>query len=266
MIEDDSYAEIAPFYDFEFDAFDHDIELYLGYAQIVGGPILELGCGTGRLLAPLGKAGFAVTGLDTSPAMIELARTRLERDDLVRRVIIQLGDMRDLSDFDQDQFSLVIISVNSFLHLESVTDQIQALEQIRSVIHRDGLLVIDVFNPTPDSLVRMEDRYTFDAEWEISAERTLQRYSHRQLDSAEQVITTRLFYDLIEQNGSVTRRTTSYRMRYVHRFELERLLVGAGFEIEGIYGSYGLDPLDHDSEQLIVVAHRTPNPDESPES
>jgi hypothetical protein len=109
----------------------------------------------------------------------------------------------------------------------------------------------------------MDEHYTFDAEWRLNSGSTVQRFSHRQVDSAEQRITTRLFYDLISLDGAVTRRTTSYVMRYVHRFELEALLSEAGFELEGIYGSYSLDPLEHDSEQLIAVSHRTPNAGEA---
>ena len=262
MTTDDQYAEIAPFYDLEFDSFDADIELYLGYAQLVGGPVLELGCGTGRLLQPIATAGFDITGIDSSSAMVDLARRRLGDAGLTRHVAVWQGDMRDLSGFDQHEFRLVFIAINSFLHLADRVDQLQTLGEIRRVIHRDGLLVIDVFNPTPDALSRMDDRYAFDAEWSLDKEAVVQRYSHRQLDSAAQTISTRLFYDRIQSDGSVARRTTSYQMRYVHRFELELLLITGGFELEGVYGSYALDPLEHDSENLIVVAHRTANPDE----
>jgi ubiquinone/menaquinone biosynthesis C-methylase UbiE len=261
MFVEDSYAEIAPFYDLEFDQFDADVELYLGYAQMVGGPILELGCGTGRLLRPLAQAGFSVTGVDNSASMIEVARKRTENE--ASQIGLIQGDMRDLSAFDSHSFRLVVIAVNSFLHLETRDDQLEALRQVRSVIHRDGLLVIDVFNPAPSTLARMDDHYAFDASWELDSGCTVQRFSQRHLDSAEQLITTRLFYDVIDPQTRLTRRTTTYTMRYIHRFELELLLLHAGFEIEGIYGSYALDLFESDSEQLIAVAHRTPDPGEA---
>jgi ubiquinone/menaquinone biosynthesis C-methylase UbiE len=261
MTTEDSYAEIAPFYDLEFDAFDADVELYLGYASMVGGPILELGCGTGRLLEPLARTGFPLTGLDNSPAMIEQARKRLS--DSCGDISLVHGEMQDLRAFDQHMFRLVIVAVNSFLHLETRETQLEALRQIRRVIDRDGLLLIDVFNPTPSTLARMDDHYAFDSSWTLNQEHTVQRFSQRHLDSAEQMITTRLFYDVVATDGSLRRRSTMYTMRYVHRFELELLLENAGFEVEGIYGSYSLDPFEHDSEQLIAVAHRTPNPGEA---
>jgi ubiquinone/menaquinone biosynthesis C-methylase UbiE len=260
MVTKDPYAEIAPFYDLEFDAFDADVELYMGYLQMVGGPVLELGCGTGRLLGPLAETGFSVTGLDNSESMIEIARSR--KSSHGGSISLVHGDMRDLSRFGPNTFRLVFVAINSFLHLETRDDQLQALKQIRNILDRDGLLIIDVFNPTVEALARMDDRYTFDATWELPNGTSVQRYSHRQLDSGSQLITTHLFYDQIDEKWRVSRTTTKYTMRYVHRFELELLLITAGFELEGVYGSYTLDLLEHTSDQLITVAHRTANPGE----
>jgi SAM-dependent methyltransferase len=262
MSVEDSYADIAPYYDLEFESFDADIDLYLGYAQVVGGPILELGCGTGRLLTPFASAGFDVVGLDNSAAMVDLARERISNHESSDRIDLVHADMQDLSAWYGRQFRLAFIAINSFLHLESQQEQIKALSEIRKVLDRDGLLVIDVFNPSPDALARMDDRFAFDAEWRLDSGDSVQRFSHRSLESVEQLITTQLFYDRVSRDGTVSRKSTSYRMRYVHRFELELLLVHAGFEIEGLYGSHALDPLQSDSDNLIAVAHRTPNPDE----
>lgn len=262
MTEHDGYADIAPFYDLEFDSFDDDLELYLGYVQIVGGPVLELGCGTGRLLEPIARAGVDITGLDNSRSMIEIARQRLEASDQSDRISLAQGDMRDLSPYYDTAFRLVFIAINSFLHLESRDDQLAALEEIRKVLDRDGILIIDVFNPTPETLARMGDRLEFDAEWTLESGDIIQRFSHRQIDPMEQMVTTRLFYDRVDNSGPLTRHSTSYRMRYVHRFELELLLLHSGFEIEGTYGTYSLDPIEADSEHLIIIAHRTANPGE----
>jgi ubiquinone/menaquinone biosynthesis C-methylase UbiE len=263
MTTEDPYAEIAPYYDLEFERLDADIDLYLGYANAVGGPILELGCGTGRVLIPLAKAGFSIHGIDNSPSMIELARERVQSAGMEGRVHLAVQDMGDIESYGQDSFNLVFSTINSFLHLESRDDQIATLRAIRSVLDRNGLLVLDMFNPTPETLIRMDDRYTFDASWETASGEKVERFSHRQVDAASQMIHTTLFYDLTAIDGSMKRRTTSYLTRYVHRFEMEGLLSETGFEIEGIYGSYSLDPLERDSDQMIFVAHRTANPDET---
>src|SRR5260370_41347447 len=74
----EDYGLIAPFYDVEHARFDEDIDLYMNFAELRGGPLLELACGSGRLLLPLAQAGYEVTGVDTSASMLALARNALD--------------------------------------------------------------------------------------------------------------------------------------------------------------------------------------------
>jgi ubiquinone/menaquinone biosynthesis C-methylase UbiE len=263
MNERDPYTDIAPFYDLEFDTFSDDVELYLGYAGMVGGPVLELGSGTGRLLLPLAEVGFECHGVDSSPDMNALARERFERAGISNQITLHEHDMADLSHFSPNTFRLVFAAINSLLHLESRRSQVAVLRAVRNVLDRDGLFIVDVFNPTPETLIRMDDRYAFDGTWQVDNGTRVERFSHRQVDSANQVIKTTLFYDVVSSDSTLRRHTTSYEMRYIHRFELEGLLSESGFELEGIYGSYQLDPIDASSHQIIAVAHRTPNPGEA---
>jgi SAM-dependent methyltransferase len=254
-MSDAFYQIIAPMYDLEFARFNADLELYLGYAGIVGGPILEPGCGTGRLLIPLAEAGYEVIGVDASPAMVERAHERIVETGSAR-ARVEIGDMRRLEGFGEASFHLVFIALNSFLHLLSRQDQLACLRAVRRVLHPNGIFIVDVFHPTPATLQAMDDRFAFDGRWSLPNGDELQRFSHRRVHPAEQLIETVLMYDHLDPAGAVHRTTASYTMRYVHRFELEGLIDDAGLAIEGVYGDYGLDPLDDASPQLIVVAHR----------
>lgn len=251
----DLYAAIAPYYDLEFDEFDADVDLYLGYAERVGSPILELGCGTGRLLVPLARAGHEVGGIDYSESMISIARRRLQRagfDD----VEIRRGEMTDLSAYPAGAYRLVLCAINSFLHLPDRAAQLAALSGARRILHDDGLLVLDVFQPTPGVLQSMDDQLRLDGHWSLPDGSQLDRLSHRRLHVAEQRIDTTLYYDQTEPDGTLRRRLASYTTRYIHRYEMEGLLAEAGFAIEGVYGSYQLDALDDASAVMIFVAHR----------
>src|SRR5229473_1340285 len=73
------FDRFARLYDWEHDQYRADVDVHVGFARRFGGPVLELACGTGRLLGPLAQAGFACTGVDSSSAMLERARVRLER-------------------------------------------------------------------------------------------------------------------------------------------------------------------------------------------
>ncbi len=248
------YRAIAPWYDLEFDDFDADLDLYRGYAEIVGGPILELGCGTGRLLSPLAIAGYKILGVDSSFDMLEQARARLDRDRATRAELRQL-DMRQLGDIPNDSFRLVFCAVNTFLHLESRSDQLATLDAARRVLEHRGLLIIDVFHPSPNILQSLDDRLTLDGSWTQTDGSRVDRFSYRRVHPARQMIDTTLLFDLTQPDGAMRRTSTNYRTRYVHYYEMIGLLETAGLSVESVLGSYGLDPFDDSSEQMIFVAH-----------
>jgi SAM-dependent methyltransferase len=248
------YDTIAPWYDLEFDDFDADLELYRGYASIVGSPILELGCGTGRLLIPLALDGHHLTGVDTSEDMLARAEQRVRANGL-DNVTLQRLDMRALGAFPAAHFHLVFCAVNSFLHLETRDDQLLALRAARRVLHPSGLLVIDLFHPTPSVLHAMDDRLLHDGSWRLDDGTRIDRFSQRRVSPARQMIETTLILDQTGNDGVVRRSVASYRARYIHHFEMLGLLEEAGFALEGSYGSYELDPFEDGSSVMIFVAH-----------
>jgi SAM-dependent methyltransferase len=249
------YNAIAAWYDLEFDHFDADLDLYRGYAEIVGGPLLELGCGTGRLLIPLALDGYEITGIDASFDMLARARARLEEAQLTNGQIRHL-DMRRLDDLPDDHFRLVFCSVNSFLHLDSREDQLATLQAARRVLHHRGILIIDVFHPSPSALQAIDDRLTLDGTWAITDGSRVDRFSYRRVHPASQIVDTTLLFDVTNSDGQMRRTSTSYQTRYVHRFEMVGLLESAGLEIESVLGSYALDPFEDDSAEMIFVAHK----------
>jgi SAM-dependent methyltransferase len=252
---DDPYAAIAEYYDLEFDAFTQDVPVYLAFAQRTGSPVLELGCGTGRLLVPLARAGYQVDGVDRSPAMLARAAERLAREGLPHARVYQ-ADFTALDQFAERSYKLAILAVNAFLHLPTRAAQQTALSQIHRVLRPGGLLVLDLLHPTPAQLSDWDRQLLHDASWTLPDGSVLERFSARRVSPAEQTIETRLFYDRRQPSGSLTRVTVTYTLRYVHRFELELLLERAGFALEGIFGSYQLDPLDDESSLMLVVARR----------
>src|SRR5689334_10632334 len=104
-----------------------DVEFWVDAARAAKGPVLELGCGTGRVLLPIARAGVEVTGLDRSRPMLDKARANLARENEAVRARVHLheGDMRD---FDLGRrFALVLAPFRSFQHLVEIDDQLAAL-------------------------------------------------------------------------------------------------------------------------------------------
>src|SRR5437588_8853645 len=103
------YDLIASFYDREHAQFDEDVELYRSFAELYTGPLLELACGSGRLLLPLAQDGYILTGVDTSAKMLELAQQRLQAEDLAEQVTLVRQDMCSLH--LAQQFSLAFVAL-----------------------------------------------------------------------------------------------------------------------------------------------------------
>ena len=251
----DLFASYARFYDLDYAGFDADLEMIQQFAARCGSPILELGCGTGRLLVPLAQKGYRLVGVDASGAMLDLARQKLTAADLMGHVTLVEQDLRNLE--LKDRFRFAFAAVNTFLHLETRAAQAEVLACIHRHLVPGGLVLLDLFNPDPGRLL--------DATGQVILEKVmddpqtghrLMKFSSDRSDLEEQTVHVTIFVDEVDGEGEVLRTLFPYSLRYLHRSELELLLQQAGFEVEALYGSYELDKFGGDSDKLIVVARR----------
>jgi SAM-dependent methyltransferase len=258
---DDPYAELPELYDLEHAGFIEDIDLYLRLAEVVGDPILELGCGTGRVLGPLAAAGNRVTGIDRSRPMLDRARSTIQADSNtnLRRVTLVEGSMTEAERAPGGPFGLVIFSLNGLMHLSDIAEQRAALASARRALDPRGMLVVDLLNPTTELLTTLDGRVRHEGSWREASGTLIDRFSVRTQDSAEQRIDTELWYDLVDTAGHVRRVRSGFPMRYLAASELTLLLELTGFVEWKIYGSYDLDPYDDASDRLIVTAEVTPS-------
>jgi SAM-dependent methyltransferase len=259
----DPYAELPELYDLEHAGFTEDIDLYLRLAEVVGDPILELGCGTGRVLGPLAAAGHRVTGIDRSRPMLDRARSVLQvqahASTDARRVTLVEGSMIEAERAPGGPFGLVIFSLNGLMHLSAMAEQRAALASARRALDPRGMLVIDLLNPTPELLTTLDGRVRHEGLWRKSDGTMVDRFSVRTQDSAEQTIDTELWYDLVDPAGQIRRVRSGFPLRYLVASELALLLELTGFVEWKMYGSYDLDPYDDESDRLIVTAEVTPS-------
>lgn len=247
------YERIARFYDADHALFAEDAPFYRELARRTGDPVLEAMCGSGRLLAPLARAGCRVTGLDDSPAMLALARERLAAERLTRASVIE-GDVR--APIPGGPYALAIVALNSFMHLATVDDQLAALASLRAALKPDGLLALDLFNPNPRLLAEYDNELVFDKSFVLPDGTRVQKFVAQQIDAAVQLNHVTFIYDEIGVDGLVRRHSAPFQMRWVYRYELEHLLARAGFALEQLYGSYELDEYRSDSDLMLAVARR----------
>ncbi|MDP8971952.1 MAG: class I SAM-dependent methyltransferase [Actinomycetota bacterium] len=254
-----AYDRIADFYDLEHADFDEDIGLYRNLAEIVGDPILELGCGSGRILLPLAADGRRVTGVDGSAGMLARARERAEAMGVSDRVTLEHADMRAPATAAGGPFGLVIVGLNSLLHLPTQEDQRTLLVTAYRVLDPRGQLVVDVLNPAPDLLHDLARSVAHEGSWTHPQGGTVDKWSSRRVIASEQRLETTVWYDHVGDDGSLQRHRVAFDLRYLHLSELTLMLEAAGFVEWHAYGGYELEPYDDSSERLIMTAEVTPS-------
>lgn len=242
MTPEDTYADTAELYDHVVPYRERpDIAFWVAAAVDSGGPVLEVGCGTGRVLLPTVRAGVPVVGLDLSLPMLAVCRQRLaaEPDEVRTRADLVQADMRD---FDLGRtFPLVTTPFRSFQHLLTVADQLAALGSIRRHLQEGGRLILDLFNPWLERLVADDlGRETgSEPEFEMpDGRRVLRRERTVSRDLANQVVQVDLVYHLTWPDGRSEELVHRAVLRYLFRYEAEHLLARAGFEVETVWGDY----------------------------
>ncbi len=239
-----------------------DVDFFVQAAVDSGGPVLEIGCGTGRILIPTAREGIQITGLDLSEHMLDVCQTALEQEspEVQKKVELIRGDMRD---FDLGRtFALATTPFRPFQHLTSVEDQIRCLDAIAKHLEPGGELILDLFNP---SLPRLADQ-NFGQENITEPPFTLPDGTRVQRkdritgrDYALQVQDVELIYYLTHPDGREERIVHAFPMRYLFRFEAEHLLARCGFEVIAIYSDYQKNPFGSSYPgELILVARKEP--------
>lgn len=251
----DQYAAYARFYDLDVAGEEDDLLLIEQFCRRCGSPVLELGCGTGRLLVPLGLKGYHVTGVDASPAMLALARRKLDDAGLADRVTLVKQDVRALG--VGGGFHLAYCVLNSFLHLLTLDDQLAGLRSAFQCLSPGGVLVLDVFNPDLGRLLEATGQiYLEKVLVDPDSGRPILKKVARTVDLGEQLLHTTYILDEVDGQGHVSRTVYPFDLRYIFRSELELLLLHAGFQVEGVYGSPDLDEFTGESERIIAVGRR----------
>ncbi len=252
----DLYHARPDLYDLMHEDQVEDVHFIRDYAAtlVAGSRVLELGCGTGRLLLPLLEAGAAVTGLDREPVMLRAAADRLaaygDRAKLIE------GDMTRF-DVAGDPFDLAIIGLNTFMHLLTIRRQLACLECIHRHLRPGGNLLLDLASPhaalrdTQQGVVL----HRFSRALPASPDLLVTLWSSTVFSTAKQLAHTSLLFDEINGETGTLRRTVSdIVLRLIYRYELEHLLARTGFTTKVLYGDYESSPYEDESERLICIA------------
>lgn len=256
----DTYELSARYYDAAYAVVDLvDAEFYLQLAREIGGPVFEMGCGTGRVLLPIARAGIEIHGLDQSPAMIEILKSKLAREpeEVRRHVTLHSGDMRAAR--LSQKFPLVIIPFRPLQHMHTIADQVAALCTAAFHLSDEGRFAFDVFCPKFDLLLSGLGEERFEMEWAVEGKPgTIIRRWYRKdsIDKIQQNFSGTFIYRTFEGDRLIREETAPLHMTWYMYPQLRALFLLAGLEVVEEYGSFAKAPLDNSAIEMIFILRK----------
>jgi SAM-dependent methyltransferase len=233
-----------------------DIPFYLDLARSTGGAVLELGCGTGRVLLSMARAGIAIDGVDNSRPMLDRLHLKLELEaDHVRdRVSVFEGDMRNFR--SERKYPLVIIPFRPLQHMYNVEDQLAALRTAAFYLQDGGLLAFDVYHPRFERLNSGLGQEVLEMEWRDPADpsKVIRRYYRKDShDKIHQNFRLTFIFRTWQGDQLIREETEGLRMSYYTYPHLRALFMLAGLEVKEEYGSFSKAPLDNNAREMIFL-------------
>jgi SAM-dependent methyltransferase len=260
--EVNSYSVAAKYYDAAYAAMGvtDDVLFYLELAKQYGGPVLEIGCGTGRVLLPIARSGIEIHGVDNSVPMLGVLRDKLAREAASVRdgVTLDSGDMRDFR-IDR-KFRLVTIPFRPMQLMYTVEDQLAALKSAAAHLADDGVLAFDVFFPRFDRASLGVGEQRLEAEWvsPLDAEVFVRRFVRKDADDkVNQTYNVTFIFRSFRAGELVSEETDTLKMSYYTYPHLRALFALAGLEPVAEYGSFDRTPLDNSATEMIFLLRRT---------
>ena len=249
------YTRVARFYDAENSDKTDDLQLYSELAEENKGDILDVGCGTGRVLFHLAQQGHRVHGIDNDRAMLDRLERNLEQAALLDEKISAIhADV--LKHEYQSTFALILLTYNVLMHFHEQDRQIALLGKLRRWLADDGLLIIDLPNAgpafaSPDTEATTLERTFLDPE----TGHMIMLQSVSFIDRAQQLLHVDWIYDIIDGDGSVKRLLAPHKLRYFFLAELKLLLERCGLGLAAVYGDTDRGDYTSESERMIVFAN-----------
>ena len=250
-----SHYEDASYYDLAYRRRRADVRFYVEQAKKASGPVLELGCGSGRVTMAIADEGIDIVGMDAMPTMLDRLEERLEKKPkrLQKHIELHEGDLKDWR-IDR-RFPLVISPFNVFMHLYTREDIEAALETVSAHLAPNGRFVFDVLLPSVGMLAR--DPAKVYRSGSVKVPSRGKRYHYRErfdYDDVQQIQMVDIAF--VGVDDPLDFHMTPLAHRQFFPAELEMLLHYNGFAIEERFGDFEGEALSRYAESQVIVARR----------
>lgn len=234
-----NYDSLTELYQIQYRHYRDDLAAYTRLAMDYGGPVLELGAGTGRVSTAIAKRGIEVVALELSEAMRQVGQAATQG----LPVHWLVGDMRALQ--LQQRFPLIIAPFNAFMHLYTLDDQDQTLSGVVQHLAPGGRVAFDLYNPAligPPGVLQHEGSYE-----------GLEVFVRQEHYPEAQMLITHHYLDSIDAQGQLKRQIRTLEQRYFTRFEVERWLRAHGLACR-VSGGFAGQPFGPEAACMFFVA------------
>jgi len=248
-VEMDLWSDI---YDQVYFDVNEDIGFYVQESILSDGPVLELGCGTGRVTFPIAKEGIDLLALDNSIGMLNVALEKMKhKGDSYTNLEFVKSDMRNFA-FNK-KFNLIIIPFRGFQSLLNISDQIQTVLNIKKHLTENGRLIFNAFVPDSESMGSAHDvLYHYKDVQDTENNRKFIIWNQSEYDQFNQIVHTRIVVDESNNMGEVVRRFyRDFSLRYTFRWEFYHLLRSHGFKLLNLYGDFEKSDFNESSTDMI---------------
>lgn len=252
----DFYDTIARYYDAENYETTDDLPFYSELAAIYGGPILDVGCGTGRVMLHLAQEGYQTVGVDTSEYMVERGRRKLASlGEDARNATFKVGDIVDHQ--AAQPYNLILLPYHLFMHFREQDQQIAVLKKLHEVLGNDGVVVFDLPNTGEAFATQDDDAVRLDRTFvDFETGNVVMQQSVSHLDRVTQELHITWIYDEITSDGMLKRTLAPLTLRYIFFSELTLLLKLTGFSVAETYGDYDHSPFMDGASRMLVLAEK----------
>jgi SAM-dependent methyltransferase len=259
-VNEDDYKVNAVYYDGVYNSLETliDISFYLEEAKRSGGPVLELGCGTGRVSRVIARSEIEVVGVDASASMLEIFQRHLKEEDAGFAPRIQLceGDLRTIN-LDRT-FPLVILPFRVLQHMYTIKDQMKAFATIARHMDVQSTAIFDVFLPRFERVYGHIGETDEQVEWTLeNGERVVHTFVKDHVDKIEQSFEGRFIYHTYHGDKVVKEDTASIKMVCYTPPQLRLLCAMNGLEVIETFGSFARTLLDNDASDIIFKVRKT---------
>ena len=239
-------------YDLYYSWLTDDVAFYVARAKQARGPVLEAGCGTGRVLLPTLQAGVDIDGFDIHPGMIDVLKKKAAAAGVTPQAWV--ADMRDFT--MPRKYALVTIPFRAFMHLTTQQDQIAALRCIREHLSGGGALVLNLFFPSFDKMIRPDGEHTLEREFtHPETGLPIAMYTTVSRDRVNQILNVER--ETIESDArgyAAKTHRDRFSLRWTYKYEMELLLRTAGFSRWEVAGGFDGRPLVKDLDEMVWTA------------